>query len=111
MFDSEVLARVHAAIQRAVIYRRQQFRPTDEDPGLLLEHRIVGDRRREAIDLGDGWWWVGAVLDETTDPPQALAVHWHPDTERVRVDRPVKGPKMPDKPAPKLMAERNPFIR
>lgn len=83
----------------------------EPDPTGNLHERISWQRRAEPITLADGWFDIGYVFDELAAPPAALAVWWQPATGAVRVQRPRPYTPIQDGPAPKLLAERNAFIR
>lgn len=92
-FETGVLteyARLAAALDRAVRYRRSQAPEPYRDMPNLRE-RIVGLPQLDLIDLGDGWWMIGSVADDFAElDAGGLAVHWHPETDRVPVAPPTK---------------------
>jgi len=74
------------ACRRAAEYRKQQ-------PGSWeVSYRVQADVRADA----GGWVQVGVITDMGVD----LRAYWHPETDRVRVERPP-APKTIDLPRPK----------
>ncbi|HEV2528511.1 MAG TPA: hypothetical protein VGT61_08700 [Thermomicrobiales bacterium] len=107
---------LHRALERAADHRRRISR----QPGSThwnrtgtehLTERITWQCRAEPIALADGWFVVGVVLDELVEPPSALAVWWHPATDRVRIQRPRPFIPVAETPPPDRRDEPNPFIR
>ena len=110
------LEALHRALERAAEHRRRVSRQPDSahwnrTGAEHLIERITWQRRAEPISLPDGWFVVGVVLDELVEPPSALAVWWHPTTNRVRVQRPRPFSPIADSPPPGRHDDPNPFIR
>ncbi len=79
--------RIDAALERAARFRRSRV-PEDWQGKANLTELVQPQRRWQALPLADGWWHVGHVLDTFSELQPILPVHWHPETDRVRVQRP-----------------------
>ncbi len=88
---------LHPALERAVRYRRERAIAAGAPPGNISE-QIDAIPHGTVRPVGtDGWLAVGTIYDATVS--QQLHVHWHPATDRVKVQRPPDPNAIP-RPAP-----------
>ncbi len=87
--------RILSALERAAQYRRHLARG-EEHPetlkGLIFGQLLANEPIRLHVN---GWMRIGIVIDPFV-PPVPLAVWWHPDSDRVRVERPEPFPDLPE---------------
>ena len=91
--------RIDAALERAARYRRSRV-PEDWQRKANLTELVSTQRPWQALPLPDGWWDIGQVLDTFSELRPVLPVHWHPETNRVRVGSPPRPEPRPSPPAP-----------
>lgn len=78
---------VAAACERAACYRRQVAIDAGAPARNVAERIDVVADGAIRPDRADGWYRIGTVYDGVVN--QELRVVWHPETDRVRVGRPV----------------------
>ena len=91
------LSDVVAALERAARCRREMAIAAGAPPGNIRE-RIDAIPHGTLRPVGtDGWLVIGIIHDATVS--QQLQVHWHPASDRVKVQRP-SDPNCTSTPAP-----------
>ncbi len=97
------MARVLAALDRAARYRRSLVNDQRVNPASLVNEITAVPGRLDLHLDREGWAEIGSVVDGLVGC-RALAVWWHPDTDRVRVERPPES--VPQSPARALYPSR-----
>lgn len=93
MSDSVLFEKIAAACERAARYRRHVAIEAGVPAGNLAERIDVLPDRATPVLGSDDWYRVGTVHDGVVN--QCLMVLWHPETDRVRVGRPVDSASEP----------------
>lgn len=86
---------IDAVRARAVAYRYQAAIAAGAPAGNLAERIDIIPHHSPISIRGDGWCVVGMVHDSIVN--QSLRVLWHPETDRVRVGRPIAPAPEPER--------------
>lgn len=95
MVRSIPLSKLQAALDRAAKYRRQQSAGLANE--FSLQQDIIAVPVPPPLHLNDDGWAKAGVIADPYAPPGYLTVWWKPETDQLRVEKPIplKDPERP----------------
>ncbi|MGB3328572.1 MAG: hypothetical protein WBA46_06420 [Thermomicrobiales bacterium] len=92
--------RMCLAVARARHYHLLRVAGSEDAVSVQLRNEIIGQPAWYPSALADGWWDIGSVSDVHDGGLVSMRVRWHPEQDRVRLERPPARPGGETEPDP-----------